>query len=89
MFLNDGTGKFTEDAAISGLAVDRAGRANGNMGVEIADLNGDLRFDLFTTTYQDEMPLLYRQIVDGVFEDATHISKVEPTLYPHVSWVWG
>ncbi|MCU0711682.1 MAG: CRTAC1 family protein [Pirellula sp.] len=89
LFLNNGTGKFTEEAAVSGLAVDRAGRANGNMGVEIADLNGDLLLDLFTTTYQDEMPVLYRQIVDGVFEDATHISKVEPTLYPHVSWGVG
>ena len=89
LFINDGTGKFTEDAAISGVAIDRAGRANGNMGVEAADLNGDLLVDLFTTTYQDEMPVLYRQIVDGVFEDATHISKIEPTLYPHVSWGVG
>ena len=89
LFINDGTGKFTEDAAISGVAIDRAGRANGNMGVEVADLNGDLLVDFFTTTYQDEMPVLYRQIVDGVFEDATHISKIEPTLYPHVSWGVG
>jgi hypothetical protein len=89
LFINDGTGKFTEDAAISGVAIDRAGRANGNMGVEVADLNGDLLVDFFTTTYQDEMPVLYRQIIDGVFEDATHISKIEPTLYPHVSWGVG
>jgi hypothetical protein len=88
-FINDGTGRFTEDAAISGVAIDRAGRANGNMGIEAADLNGDLLVDFFTTTYQDEMPVLYKQIVDGLFEDATHISKVEPMLYPHVSWGIG
>jgi hypothetical protein len=88
-FINDGTGRFTEDAAISGVAIDRAGRANGNMGIEAADLNGDLLVDFFTTTYQDEMPVLYKQIVDGLFEDATHISKVEPRLYPHVSWGVG
>lgn len=88
-FINDGTGRFTEDAAISGVATDRVGRANGNMGIEAADLNGDLLVDFFTTTYQDEMPVLYKQIVDGLFEDATHISKVEPMLYPHVSWGVG
>lgn len=89
LFINDGEGRFTEDAAISGVAIDRAGRANGNMGIEAADLDGDLLFDFFTTTYQDEMPVLYRQIVDGLFEDATHISKIEPKLYPHVSWGVG
>lgn len=89
LFINDGEGRFAEDAAISGVAIDRAGRANGNMGVEVADLDGDLLFDFFTTTYQDEMPVLYRQIVDGLFEDATHISKIEPKLYPHVSWGVG
>lgn len=89
LFINDGKGRFAEEAAISGVAIDRAGRANGNMGIEAADLNGDLLFDFFTTTYQDEMPVLYRQIVDGLFEDATHISKIEPKLYPHVSWGVG
>lgn len=89
LFINDGEGRFTEDGAISGVAIDRAGRANGNMGVEAADLDGDLLFDFFTTTYQDEMPVLYRQIVDGLFEDATHVSKIEPKLYPHVSWGVG
>lgn len=89
LFINDGKGRFAEEAAISGVAIDRAGRANGNMGIEAADLDGDLLFDFFTTTYQDEMPVLYRQIVDGLFEDATHISKIEPKLYPHVSWGVG
>lgn len=31
---------------------DRMGKANGNMGVEYADVDGDLRLDLLTTTYQ-------------------------------------
>lgn len=89
LFINDGTGKFTEEAAASGVAIDRAGRSNGNMGIEAADLDGDLLIDFFTTTYQDEMPVLYRQIVSGLFEDVTHIAKIEPTLYPHVNWGIG
>ncbi|XZE19426.1 CRTAC1 family protein [Pirellulaceae bacterium SH449] len=89
LFINDGTGKFTEDAAASGVAIDRAGRSNGNMGIEAADLDGDLLIDFFTTTYQEEMPVLYRQIVSGLFEDVTHISKIETTLYPHVNWGVG
>ncbi len=89
LFINDGKGKFTEEALISGLAFDRLGNANGNMGVDCADFDNDGKVDLFTTTYQDEMPVLYRQIDSGFFEDVTNTSRIAPDLYPHVSWGTG
>ena len=88
-FINDGKGKFTDEALISGLAFDRLGKANGNMGVDSGDFDNDGKLDLFTTTYQDEMPVLYRQIGSGLFEDATNKARIAPGLYPHVKWGTG
>jgi hypothetical protein len=89
LFINDGKGKFTEEALISGLAFDRLGKANGNMGVDSGDFDNDGKVDLLTTTYQNEMPVLYRQIDSGLFEDATNTSRIAPELYPHVNWGTG
>ncbi len=89
LFINDGSGHFSEEALISGVAFDRLGRSNGNMGVDCGDFDNDGLLDLFTTTYQDEMPVLYRQLADGIFEDATHRVRIAPALLPHVNWGTG
>lgn len=89
LFINDGSGHFSEEALISGVAFDRLGRSNGNMGVDCGDFDNDGLLDLFTTTYQDEMPVLYRQLADGFFDDATHRVRIAPALLPHVNWGTG
>ncbi len=89
LFLNDGTGKFVEDALIAGVALDRLARPNGNMGIDCGDFDNDGLLDIFTTTYQDEMPVLYRQVASGVFEDVTNQAKIASSLLPHVSWGIG
>jgi hypothetical protein len=89
LFVNDGTGRFTEEGLVAGIAFDRLGKANGNMGAECADIDGDGRLDIFTTTYQEEMPVLYRNVGNGFFEDATTKAHIENTLFPHVKWGIG
>lgn len=89
LFLNDGTGKFTEDALIAGVALDRLARPNGNMGIDCGDVNNDGLLDIFTTTYQDEMPVLYQQVAVGVFEDTTNRAKIASGMLPHVTWGLG
>jgi hypothetical protein len=89
LFINDGSGRFTEEGLVAGIAFDRLGKANGNMGVECADVDGDGRLDIATTTYQEEMPVLYRNVGNGFFEDATTTARIENTLFPHVKWGVG
>ncbi len=89
LLLNDGQGVFTEQGVSAGLGFDRRGKANGNMGIECGDVNGDGLLDLFTTTYQDEMPVLYTNFGNGLFMDQTNIAKIETSLTPHVSWGCG
>ncbi|MEC8554777.1 MAG: CRTAC1 family protein [Planctomycetota bacterium] len=89
VLLNDGTGDFTEQAILSGMALDGNGKANGNMGIELRDLDGDGLLDCFTTTYQDEMPILYLNFGGGAFADDTNRARIDRKLFAHVHWGVG
>jgi hypothetical protein len=86
LFVNDGKGNFTEEALIAGLAFDFRGTANASMGVDIGDYDGDGLFDLITTNYQNELPVLYHNLGEGVFEDASTSARVAESIIPHVTW---
>ncbi len=89
LLLNDGEGRMTDAGLASGVAFDRYGKANGNMGIEYADVNADGQLDFLTTTYQEEMPVYYECIDPGVYQDATNIAKIDARLYSHVTWGVG
>ena len=89
LFQNDGKGNFEEVGLLSGVAVNFEGKTNGSMGVDCADVDGDGLLDLFVTNYQSEMPVLYRNLGGGLFEDATRKSQIPSTLFPHVNWGIG
>jgi enediyne biosynthesis protein E4 len=89
LLINNSQGEFTDEGLLSGIAFDRSGKANGNMGIEAADVDGDGLIDLFSTTYQDEMPVLYKNLGNGLFADSTNVAKIDPSLYPHVNWGCG
>lgn len=89
LWINDGAGNFQEQALLAGLAYDRAGRANANMGNDFADIDGDGLFDLVTTSYQEEMPVYYRGLGMGMFQDETNLARLDPSLTAHVTWGIG
>jgi hypothetical protein len=89
LYQNDGRGHFTEVGLLCGVASNFEGKINGSMGVDCADADGDGLLDLFVTNYQSEMPVLYRNLGDGLFEDATRKAHIPSTLFPHVNWGTG
>jgi len=89
LYQNDGTGKFDEVGLLSGVASNFEGKINGSMGVDCADMDGDGLLDLFVTNYQSEMPVLYRNLGGGLFEDATRKCQIPSSLFPHVNWGTG
>jgi len=89
LWINDGHGHFQEDGLLTGVAVDRQGKSNGNMGNDYADFDGDGLLDLVSTTYQDEMLVLYQAVGPGVFTDATNLARIDTTLKAHVKWGVG
>ncbi|MEM7475213.1 MAG: CRTAC1 family protein [Planctomycetota bacterium] len=89
LWINQGDGEFDEQAILNGVALDGAGKPNGNMGVEARDLDGDGWLDLLSTTYQDEMPVLYGSFGEGFFEDGTNQARLDRRLFAHVHWGIG
>ena len=74
---------------IAGVAYNVDGNEDGSMGVECADYDNDGRLDFFMTDYQEEVPVLYRNLGDGLFEDVTLRSGVGAGSLPYVTWGAG
>lgn len=72
LYLNDGSGKFVEDAAIRGCATDREGAPNGSMGVDYADYNRDGLPDIWVANYERESFALYENEGRSIFR---HVSE--------------
>lgn len=64
-------GQFTEEAVHRGVAVNRFGEPEANMGTLIEDLTGDGLADLLVTHLSGEMNTLWKGDADGLFMDQT------------------
>ena len=71
LFWNKGDGTFEEGGMMAGVATSADGRSQAGMGVAAGDFNCDGRLDIFKTNFSDDLPNLYRNMGDGVFEDVT------------------
>lgn len=59
LWVNQQDGTFVDDAIIKGVSHDSQGRAQAGMGIAMADIDGDLRLDLFVTHLDGESNALY------------------------------
>lgn len=59
LYLNDGYGQLSEQAMLSGVAVDHDGNANGSMGIALLDADGTGAMDIWVTNYESELFALY------------------------------
>lgn len=71
LWINQRDGTFAEEAILRGVAFDGLGRAPGNMGVTLGDVDGSGRFALYVTHLTDEINTLWKQNPAGTFQDAT------------------
>lgn len=78
LWVNDGSGRFTEEALISGTAVNGQGLREAGMGTAAGDVTGDGRPDLIVTNYYDESNTLYRNEGGGFFLDVSGEIGVGP-----------
>ena len=86
LFQNDGTGKFEEIGLISGFGYDGTGDEQGSMGVDCGDYNGDGLLDIYLTSYQRELAVLYKNLGGGFVEDVTLTTGAGAGTHPHVTW---
>lgn len=88
-FVNDGTGKFEEAGLRAGTAYNGNGDETGSMGVDCGDFDNDGWLDLMMTSYQSELPVLYHNLGNGTFEDATVPARAGDGAFPYVNWGVG
>jgi hypothetical protein len=70
LWINQGGGRFVDEAVLRGCAVNLAGAAEAGMGVALADVDRDGRLDLFLTHLRRETNTLYLNR-DGYCDDVS------------------
>ncbi|GAB4139263.1 MAG: hypothetical protein Kow0040_27180 [Thermogutta sp.] len=85
LWINDGTGRFEENAIVRGVAYDAFGAPQASMGADSGDLDNDGLADIFMTSYQNETVTFYRNL-GNFFEDATPTSGAGVSSYSFVTW---
>ena len=84
LYHNNGDGTFTDESIFIGVGYDERGVAEGSMGVDAADYNGDGWFDLIVAN--SEKATLYKNEEGLFFTDATADSGLEQPTLPFVGF---
>jgi len=74
LWVNRGDGTFSDEAILRGVALDRNGGTEANMGIGVGDVNGDGLLDLFVTHLWEENNRLWLGTKGPLFRDATTAS---------------
>ncbi len=82
MWINQGGGRFADDALLRGTAFDRDGRAQASMGLVAGDINGDGAIDLFMTHLTRDYNTLYLNDGNGLFRDASNEAGLARPSWP-------
>jgi hypothetical protein len=86
---NEGSGKFEEVGLLAGVALNGDGEILANMGVDAGDYNHDGRLDFFTTNYEGQQPVLFRNLGRGTLEDVSRTSMAGAAGFRYVNWGCG
>jgi hypothetical protein len=81
LWMNRGGLRFEEEAGWFGVAVSGRGSSQSCMGSDLADVDGDLDFDLFSANFGKEPNVLYVRGEDGFYEDRSYPSGLGEPSY--------
>ncbi len=88
-FENDGYGNFEEVALANGFKYNSEGMALGSMGVDCGDYDNDGWLDFYQTSYHRELPVLFRNLGNGLLEDVTVGTGAGQGTLNNVKWGCG
>jgi len=71
LFMNNHDGTFRETGMLAGVGFDVNGHAQGGMGADSVDYDGDGFLDIVKTNFSDETPNLFHNEGNGFFTDVT------------------
>ena len=84
LYHNNGDGTFTDESTFIGVGYDERGVAEGSMGIDCADYDGDGWLDLIVAN--SEKATLYKNEEGLFFVDATADSRLEQPTLPFVGF---
>ena len=76
LWINQRDGTFREEAVIRGIALNRSGEPEANMGIAYGDVDGDGLCDVLISHLTTETHTLWRQYSPGQFQDETSIRLI-------------
>jgi hypothetical protein len=86
LYRNDGHGHFEDISLISGTALSDHGTADGSMGVDLGDYNGDGLPDIWVANYERENNALYRNLGKGLFRHVSQSTGIAAIGAMYVGW---
>lgn len=86
LWINQRNFTFREDALLTGVALNAAGRPEAGMGIALGDPDGDGDDDLLVTHLTGETNTLFLQQGGGMFEDATARSGLGAPSLPYTGF---
>ncbi len=86
LFRGLGNGRFQQVAHEAGVAVSPMGIAEGSMGIDVADVDGDGQLDLAFSNFRHEGTRLYRNLGKHLYEDISTGSFVGVNTLRFVGW---
>ncbi len=89
LFRNRHDGTFEELGVVAGVGYDQYGDPQGTMGANAGDYDGDGRFDIIVTKYQNQVNTVYRNLGDLMFQDVSVETGAGVASRPLVTWGCG
>jgi hypothetical protein len=86
LYRNTGRGRFESVGMLAGVGVNAEARAQAGMGVDAGDADGDGRMDLVLTAFAHDRNTLYRNLGDGLFEDASLAAGFATSTFMRMGW---
>ncbi len=89
LWINEGNGTFTDEGMRRGCAVNGLGVCEAGMGIAMADLFGEGRFDLFVTHLAGEANRLFHNRTNGFYVDLVTPKGPGVTSWPYTGFGVG
>ena len=86
LWMNEGGGRFRDDALLAGVAVNAVGAAEASMGVDVGDVDADGDGDLFMTHVSAETNTFYVNDGAGFFDDRSAEAGLGAPSLPHTGF---
>jgi len=86
LYVNKGNATFKDESYETGFALNGDGREAANMGLAVGDYENNGHLSVFSTTFSDDYPILFRNDGTGAFTDVSYPACIANSSIPFVKF---